>query len=169
MFGPTNTTGGGGRSLEYYTSLRLETRASTRLKDKLENVIGMCVSVSNQKNKVFRPFVSAKNMQLFFDKGINPFGGLLDLLLKQGRVEGSGAGNYRVMEPWAGGHDIRFKSSKERNDVPAETLLACPALVDGTDSAQVQCYLDNFGSALDAVDNDIGSEEELKDTDGMDE
>ena len=65
MFGNPNTTGGGGRSLEYYTSLRLETRASKRIKDKLDNTIGMNVSVSNQKNKVFRPFINAKDMHLF--------------------------------------------------------------------------------------------------------
>jgi recombination protein RecA len=169
MFGNPNTTGGGGRSLEYYTSLRLETRASKRLKDKLDNVIGMNVSVSNQKNKVFRPFVNAKDMHLFFDKGINPFGGLLDLLIKQGRIVSAGAGNYRVQEPWAGGKEIKFKSSLERNDVPPEALLACPALVDATSPDQIQSYLDNFGAALDAVANDIGAEETLADGESMDE
>jgi recombination protein RecA len=168
MFGNPNTTGGGGRSLEYYTSLRLETRASKRLKDKLENVIGMNVSVSNQKNKVFRPFINAKDMHLFFDKGINPFGGLLDLLIKQGRIVKEG-GSYKVQEPWANGEDIKFKSSLERNDVPPEALLACPTLVDATDPSQVQSYLDNFGQALDAVSNDIGSEEVLADGESMDE
>lgn len=169
MFGNPNTTGGGGRSLEYYTSLRLETRASKRIKDKLENVIGMNVSVSNQKNKVFRPFVNAKDMHLFFDKGINPFGGLLDLLIKQGRIVGAGGGNYKVQEPWANGKEIKFKSSLERNDVPAEALLACPELVDGTSPEQIQSYLDNFGAAIDAVSNDIGIEESLNEGESMDE
>lgn len=169
VFGNPNTTSGGGRSLEYYTSLRLETRASKRLKDKLDNVIGMNVSVANQKNKVFRPFITAKDMHLFFDKGINPFGGLLDLLIKQARIVSCGAGNYKVQEPWANGQEIKFKSSLERNDVPAEALFACPALVDATCKEEIQCYLDNFGQALDAVSNDIGSEEELTEGDSMDE
>ena len=128
----------------------------------------MNVSVANQKNKVFRPFVTAKDMHLFFDKGINPFGGLLDLLIKQGRIIGSG-GNYTVQEPWAGGKEIKFKSSLARNDVPPEVLLNCPELVDGTSPEQVQSYLDNFGQALDAVTNDIGSEEELTEQEGSDD
>lgn len=168
MFGNPNTTGGGGRSLEYYTCLRLETRASKRLKDKLDNVIGMNVTVANQKNKVFKPFITAKDMHLFFDKGINPFGGLLDLLIKQGRITSSGGGNYIVKEPWSGGQEIKFKSSLERNDVPPEALLKCPALVDAENSAQIQSYLDNFGIALEAVGSDIGSEESIIDEEGLD-
>jgi recombination protein RecA len=155
LYGPDKTTAGGGMALEYYTSLRLETRASKRLKDNLDNVIGMSVSVANQKNKCFRPFITAKDMQLYFDRGINPLGGLLDLLKKQRRIVSSSAGNYIVQEPWAGGAEIKFKSSQERNDVPPEVLLKCPALVDATDASQVQWYLDRFGMALETIDTDI--------------
>jgi recombination protein RecA len=159
------TTAGGGMALEYYTSLRLETRASKRLKDKLDNVIGMSVSVANQKNKCFRPFITAKDMQLYFDRGINPLGGLLDLLKKQGRIISSSAGNYTVAEPWAGGEEIKFKSSMERNDVPPEVLLKCPALVDATNASQIQWYLDRFGMALETIDTDIAED---IDENGMD-
>jgi recombination protein RecA len=167
LFGKDTTPGGGGKSLEYYCSLIIETRAFKRLKDKLENVIGMCVTASNEKNKCFRPFITSKDMHLFFDKGINPFGGLLDLLIKTERVTGTG-GNYTVLEPYAGGQEIKFKSNKERNDVPPDVLLRCPALVDATDASQIQRYLDDFGIALDAVNNDIGSEETLSEGESMD-
>jgi hypothetical protein len=123
----------------------------------------MKVSVANQKNKVFRPFVNAKDMHLFFDKGINPFGGLLELLIKQARIESAGAGNYVVLEPYAGGKEIKFKSSLERNDVPLEALLSCPALVDAESPEQIQSYIDNFGQAVDAVGSDINSAEDLAD------
>ena len=129
----------------------------------------MCVSIYNEKNKVFKPFINAQDMHLFFDKGINPFGGLLDLLIKQGRIVGKGAGSYRVCEPWCDGEEIVFKSSRERNDIPPDVLLRCPKLVDADDPKQIQSYLDKFGNALSAVDTDIGSEQELQEDESFDE
>jgi protein RecA len=163
MFGPKDTTAGGGKALKFYASLRLMTKAEKRLKDKLEKVIGMGVTVRNVKNKVFRPFIESRNMQLLYDQGINPLGGLLELLIQNGRVACVSAGNYKVLEPYANGSEIKFKSSSERNDVPFDVLLKCPALVDTTDPAQVQEYMDVFGSAAEAVDKDVASEETLSD------
>lgn len=159
------TTAGGGRALEYYTSLRLRTKAEKRLTDKLDNVIGMGVSVSNVKNKCFKPFVNARNMQLLFDQGINPFGGLLELLVQSERITSISAGNYKVNEPYAGGQEIKFKSSYERNDVPADVLLKCPAMVDATDASQVQEYIDIFGAAMRGMAERVAGEEVVKSTD----
>jgi recombination protein RecA len=147
MYGSPETTAGGGKSLPFYATLRLRTKAEKQYKDKLGNVIGMGVTVQNKKNKVFRPHISAREMALYYDQGINPVGGLLELLIQNGRIVGS-AGNYTVQEPWAGGQEIKFKSSLERNDIPVEVLLKCPALVDATDPAQVQDYINTYGSAL---------------------
>lgn len=165
MFGNPETTAGGGKALEYYTSLRLRTKAEKRFTDKLDNVIGMGVSITNVKNKCFKPFIHARNMQLFFDKGINPFGGLLELLVQSERIVAAGGGSYKVNEPWAGGQEIKFKSALERNDVPADVLLKCPALVDATDAAQVQEYIDIFGGAMTAVSTDVAKEEDVKASD----
>lgn len=165
MFGNPETTAGGGRALEYYTSLRLRTKAEKRLTDKLDNVIGMGVSVSNVKNKCFKPFVNARNMQLLFDQGINPFGGLLELLVQSERITSISAGNYKVNEPYAGGQEIKFKSSYERNDVPAEVLLKCPAMVDAVDASQVQEYIDIFGAAMRGMAERVAGEEIVKSTD----
>lgn len=165
MFGNPETTAGGGKALEYYTSLRLRTKAEKRLTDKLDNVIGMGVSVSNVKNKCFRPFINARNMQLLFDQGINPFGGLLELLVQTERITACGAGSYKVNEPYAGGQEIKFKSALERNDVPADVLLKCPAMVDATDASQVQEYIDIFGSAMRGMSERVANEEDVKATD----
>lgn len=165
MFGNPETTAGGGKALEYYTSLRLRTKAEKRLTDKLDNVIGMGVSVSNVKNKCFKPFINARNMQLLFDQGINPFGGLLELLVQTERITPCGAGSYKVNEPYAAGQEIKFKSALERNDVPAEILLKCPAIVDATDASQVQEYIDIFGNAMRGMSERVVNEENVKDSD----
>lgn len=161
MFGDPTTTGGGGKGLPFYCSCRLKMTSSKQIKDELDNVIGVNVNVRNLKNKCFRPFVEVKNLRLFFDKGIDPFGGLLELLIQDQRIESSGSGSYIVKEPYANGKNIKFKSSKERNDVPVDVLIGCPALVDAESPEQVMYYVKMFGSAIDAVKNDIKVEVDL--------
>jgi hypothetical protein len=103
-------------------------------------------------------------MQLLFDQGINPFGGLLELLIQTERISGCGAGMYKVNEPYAVGQEIKFKSSLERNDVPLEAMLKCPAMVDATDVRQVQEYMDIFGQAVVAVEDRVANEETVSET-----
>lgn len=159
MFGDNTTTGGGGRALEYYASLRLKMRSNRVPKDNKGNVLGVNITVQNVKNRCYKPFVEAKNMHLFFEQGINPFGGMLELLLQSDRIVSSGAGNYSVCEPYADGKEIKFKASKERNDIPSEVLLQCPKLVDADSAAQVQYYIDLYQDAISAVDNEIAEED----------
>lgn len=158
MYGDDRVGAGGGKGLEYYCSMRLDMASSKHIKDKNEKVIGINVNIKCVKNKCAPPFQKLTGLRLFFDKGIDPFGGLLELMLQAGRIKSTSAGVYMIQEPWAGGQEIKFKSSKERNDIPADVLLKCPALVDATDPSQVQYYIDMFGAALDAVENDMGSE-----------
>lgn len=149
MFGDPTTTAGGGMALEFYSSMRIRLSSSKQIKDNLGNSIGINVNVKCIKNKCFRPFMEVRGVRLFFDKGINPFSGLLELMLQTGRIEAvKPAGTYKIKEPWAGGQEITFKSNKERNDIPAEVLLKCPAIVDASDASQVQYYIDMFGDAL---------------------
>jgi len=164
LFGSPETTTGG-NALGFYTSLRLKTKAEKRFTDKLDNVIGMGVTVRNVKNKCFKPFVEARNMNLLYDQGINPFSGLLELLIQTERIVGCGNGIYKVNEPWAAGQEIKFKSSLERNDVPLDALLKCPAIVDATSAQQVQEYMDTFGQAVEAMQEKVAKEEELNEAD----
>jgi len=161
---PETTTGG--NALGFYTSLRLKTKAEKRFTDKLDNVIGMGVTVRNVKNKCFKPFVEARNMNLLFDQGINPFSGLLELLIQTERIAGCGSGTYKVNEPWAGGQEIKFKSALERNDVPLDALLKCPALVDAKSAEEVQEYMTVFGQAVEAMQEKVAKEEEVNEADG---
>ncbi len=159
MFGSNETLAGGGRALEYYASLRLRLRSNKVPKDKLGNIMGVNITVQNVKNRCFKPFVEAKNMHLFFEQGVDPFGGLLTLLLQAGRVEGSG-GNFKVNGQWTeDGKPMNFKSSLDRNTVPIDVLLKCPKLIDAETKDQIQYYSDLYKDAISAVDNDIASED----------
>lgn len=164
MFGNPETTTGG-VALSFYTSLRLKTKAEKRFTDKLDNVIGMGVTVRNVKNKCFKPFIEARNMNLLYDQGINPFSGLLELLVQTERIVGTGGGNYTVSEPYANGQEIKFKANLERNDVPLEALLKCPAMVDATTTDEVQEYMNVFGNAVEAMQEKVANEEAVGDSD----
>jgi recombination protein RecA len=175
MFGSNEKKATGGRSLEYYCSLSIKTKAYKKLKDERENVKGILVSVENTKNKCFRPFVAAPdNAHLLFDAGINPVGGLLDCLYKEYRIDKAvkedgkpRAGYWKVRAEYTeNGEDVVFQASMEKNVVPIEVLIQCPKLIDGESSEQVKDYLASFGLTLEASnaqyeEQEIQSGEEL--------
>lgn len=160
LFGSPLTPAGGGMALPFYCSTRLEMSSYKKTKDKNEKIIGVNVNVKNTKNKIFLPFMEVKNLQLFFDYGINPVGGLLEILIQAGRVISKGSGFYEVNQQYSNGEEYRFKSSKERNDVPFEVLLKYPKLVDAEDASQVNYYMEMFGEALKGIEN-TSSEEDV--------
>lgn len=88
MFGNPETTPGG-NALKFYSSVRLDIRRSEQLKDG-ETPIGNRVRVKVVKNKVAPPFRVAE-FDLMFDSGISREGDLLDLGVKYGLIERSGA------------------------------------------------------------------------------
>ena len=158
MYGDPDITAGGGRALKYYASCRLAFASSKQIKDeKRDVVVGVNLIMKNRKNRHFAPHMATKGVQLFFNQGINPLGGLLSVFIGAGRIETAGKGTYKVMEPWAGGQDIVFKGSVERNDVPLDLLLKCPALVDAKDEQEVRDYMAVYSPAL-----DIGNLDSLK-------
>lgn len=164
MFGSPDTTAGGGKGLEFYCSIRLRTYASKKLKDSSGNIVGMRVTVSNVKNKCFRPFIQARDMNLYFDKGINPLSGLLDLLVGEKRVVASSKGNYVVSSTISPDKEIKFKASLERNDIPFEVLLSCPALVGATTKEELEEYVGDKNMLIDQNDEveDVESDDELE-------
>jgi recombination protein RecA len=142
------TTAGGGNALPFYASCRIETKTQLKIEQKItakkKKILGINVKIKNVKNKTHRPYVESENIQLLFDKGINPISGLLSCLLDADRIEIKGAGNFVVKEPWANGEEVKFKASIDRNDVPMDVLLKCPALIDATSSDQVREYLEPY-------------------------
>lgn len=169
------TTGGGGNALPFYASLRLETKTQLKIEKKLtakkKKILGINIKVKNAKNRAYRPYVESENIQLMFDRGINPISGLLSCLLDADRIEIKGAGNFVVKEPWAGGSEVKFKASLDRNDMPLDVLLRCPALVDATSTEQLQDYLAPFMDAINFKPEDDSSIEvsEVDDVTGYEE
>ena len=89
MFGNPETTTGG-NALKFYASVRLDIRRSTQIKDTNGSVIGNKTQVKVVKNKVAPPFKQTE-FQILYGRGINRNGELVDLGVKHGLVDKSGA------------------------------------------------------------------------------
>jgi len=88
MFGSPETTPGG-RALKFYSSLRIDVRRVTSIKEG-EQAIGNTVKARVVKNKVAPPFRDAQ-FDIMFDSGISRTGDLIDLAVKYNVVEKQGA------------------------------------------------------------------------------
>jgi len=88
MFGSPETTTGG-NALKFYSSVRLDIRRIGSIKDG-DEVVGNETRVKVVKNKVAPPFRQAE-FQIMYGKGIHQLGEVIDLGVKQGLIEKSGA------------------------------------------------------------------------------
>ncbi|MYE83210.1 MAG: DNA recombination/repair protein RecA, partial [Gammaproteobacteria bacterium] len=88
MFGSPETTTGG-NALKFYSSVRLDIRRIGAVKDG-DEVVGNETRVKVLKNKVAPPFKQAE-FQILYGRGIHRAGEIIDLGVKQGIVEKSGA------------------------------------------------------------------------------
>jgi recombination protein RecA len=108
MFGNPETTTGG-NALKFYSSIRLDIRRMTQIKDGQE-VIGNRTKVKVVKNKVAPPFKIAE-FDIIYGEGISKIGDLLDLGVEQDIIDKSGA--------WYAYQDERIGQGREN----AKTFL----------------------------------------------
>src|SRR5687768_12686664 len=106
MFGSPETTTGG-NALKFYASVRLDIRRIGAVKDR-EEVVGNQTRVKVVKNKLAPPFKQVE-FDIMYGEGVSKLGEVLDLGVKAGLVEKSGA--------WFSYDSIRIGQGRENAKV----------------------------------------------------
>ena len=121
MYGSPETTTGG-NALKFYASVRLDIRRIGAIKDR-DQVVGNQTRVKVVKNKVAPPFKQVE-FDIMYGEGISKMGELVDLGVRAGVVEKSGA--------WFSYDSVRLGQGREN----AKTFLkANPEMADKIERA----------------------------------
>ncbi|WP_404713645.1 recombinase RecA [Sphingomonas sp. MMS24-J13] len=104
MYGSPETTTGG-NALKFYASVRLDIRRIGQIKDR-DDIVGNTTRVKVVKNKVAPPFKQVE-FDIMYGEGVSKVGEILDLGVKAGIVEKSGA--------WFSYDSIRIGQGRENS------------------------------------------------------
>jgi recombination protein RecA len=125
MFGNPETTPGG-RALKFYSSVRIDLRRITTIKDN-SGAIGSRVRARVVKNKIAPPFRDTE-FDIMFDSGISYEGDLLDLAAGCEVVERSGAwlnyGTVRLGQGRENAKKFLIENEDLREEIKNKVLIA---------------------------------------------
>jgi recombination protein RecA len=111
MFGNPETTPGG-RALPYASSVRIDIRKKEDLKDKAGDSIGIKVKAKVIKNKMAPP-LKVTEFDIYYGKGVDNFGCLLDVAMSKGIFTQRGAWVYYEGESFSQGRDNAIDKLKQ--------------------------------------------------------
>jgi recombination protein RecA len=147
MYGNPETTTGG-NALKFYASVRLDIRRTGQIKDR-DDIVGNATRVKVVKNKVAPPFKQVE-FDIMYGQGISKVGEILDLGVKAGLVEKSGA--------WFSYDSIRIGQGRENAKI---YLTENPEMAERIERS-IRGKTEEVGEALmvgpTADDDDIAAE-----------
>ncbi|MBO4745274.1 MAG: recombinase RecA [Bacteroidales bacterium] len=117
LFGNPETTTGG-NALKFYSSIRLDIRKMSQIKDG-DTVIGNHVKVKVVKNKVAPPF-KVTEFDILFGKGINRMGEIVDICAENNIIKKSGSWYSYGETKLAQGRDAVMNLLQDNPDLVAE-------------------------------------------------
>jgi len=133
MYGNPETTTGG-NALKFYASVRLDIRRTGQIKDR-DDIVGNTTRVKVVKNKVAPPFKQVE-FDIMYGEGVSKLGEILDLGVKAGLVEKSGA--------WFSHDSVRIGQGREN---AKQYLRDNPETADKIERA-IRNQTDEVGQAL---------------------
>ena len=129
MFGNPETTTGG-NALKFYSSVRIDVRPSTAIKDG-EEVLGKLTKVKIVKNKVAPPFRKCE-FDIMFGEGISKVGEILDIAVDNDIVKKSGSWFSYGETRLAQGRDAVLKLLKDNPELCEELEAKVREAIKGT-------------------------------------
>jgi len=117
MFGNPETTPGG-RALPYASSVRIDIRKKEDLKDKSGDSIGIKVKAKVIKNKMAPP-LKVTEFDIYYGKGVDNYGCLLDVAMSKGIFTQRGAWVYYEGESFSQGRDNAIDKIKQDEELVA--------------------------------------------------
>jgi recombination protein RecA len=121
MYGSPETTSGG-NALKFYASVRLDIRRIGAIKDR-DEVVGNQTRVKVVKNKLAPPFKQVE-FDIMYGEGVSKVGELIDLGVKAGVVEKSGAWFSYDSQRIGQGRENAKQFLKDNPDVAAKIEAA---------------------------------------------
>ena len=142
MYGSPETTSGG-NALKFYASVRLDIRRIGAIKDH-EHVVGNQTRVKVVKNKVAPPFKQVE-FDIMYGEGVSKSGELIDLGVKAGVVEKSGA--------WFSFDSVRIGQGRENAKAYLKTNLEMAERIE-------RAIRENAGLIADRILDNAGPSDE---------